>query len=70
VLGHADAADDVGLAAAHPARDGEHGETVGRLEPPHDVACLLETDADLEGQARPAQTPLMPREDAAQTAGE
>jgi hypothetical protein len=44
--------------------------SVSRPHIPHDVACLLETDADLEGQARPAQTPLMPREDPAQTAGE
>ena len=66
VVGDADAADHVGLATAHPAGDGQDGEPVTRRESAHDVARLLETDPDLQGQAGSAEASFMPREDASE----
>lgn len=62
--GGADGAHDVGLPTAHPAHDRKHGETITRREAAKDLARLLETDADLQGEARGAQPSVVTGEDA------
>jgi hypothetical protein len=68
--GGADGADDVGLATAHSAGDGQHSEAVTGRQAAHDIARLLETDSDLQGKTGCAQTSFVAYEHTAEAVGE
>lgn len=68
--GGADRADDVGLATAHSADDGQHREAVTGRKATDDVARLLQTDTDLQGEAPRTETSLMACEHTAKAIGE
>jgi len=68
--GGGDVTEHVGFAAAHSARDREHGEPVPRAQPANDFSRLLETDADRERETRGAQPTVVAREDTPKAIGQ